>query len=219
MAARKMKKMALAAMLSDRDRLMRALQSAGCVDIIDRGDASDGERRARAEDLVQWIERLDRAIARLAPAKRFRTARGRPTAGEDAIAAARARRGEAAALVGRLEEIDATLADIPSREARERALLRRLRPWAALEIPVERVGKTALTETFLASVPALRYARLRKKAAALGAPVAFERIASKGRTVRLCVCCHQSASGAVDALLRASGARRSTKRCARCPAA
>ncbi len=212
MAIVEMKKMRLVAMKRDRARILHQLQKLASVQIIEgdseelgeyaRGDAS------RFDDLSKQVARLDSAIAKLRP---YDKAKGsfialKPVCTSDAAAQALAAKSEVIEVVKRLEEIDRTMGDLRSREAKENAQIAQLALWEGLDIPLEEIRDTRHAIIRLLSVPAKTCGTFQDGFAAFQVTPEFREISSDRDGVRALFACHAMDRDAYGEALKTSGA-------------
>lgn len=213
MALVEMKKITLLALNQDRARLFRQMQRLGCVQVLECDDAARAgyaqQEKGRLDELSKLVNRLDLAILRLTPFDKHKAGllEGKRTAGADQVAAVTASRDEVMAVVERVEEIERTRGELRARETREKAQIEQLRPFAALDIPLEKLGKTKTSQLMLISLPEKAYDEFAAQVSELGA-ASLEELSRQRETVNLLAGVHESAAeGFAEALKTAGGAR------------
>ncbi len=153
MAIAKMKRLTLFAPLGDRDRLMKAMQRMGCVEVEAPDDEVKeyvAESSREAFEIGEELKRLKWALGRLG---RYDTANKisfgvMPEIDEVVAENALERREELLALVTTLEAFERRLGELRGAEARVKAAQAQYEPWAAF----------ALSPKSLAATRDMRYA-------------------------------------------------------------
>ncbi len=163
MAIEKMKKLRLLAVRAQRDALLKDLMLLGCLEVSEPGSVQDDE----AESIVLHREaggltklRTDQAtlsgalrlMDKYAPAK-SKLLSPKPEVSEDVILDETTLEDNLA-LAERVEALDEKLRRIGAEESRQRSLLEALRPWQALDLPLE-LTETERTAVLLGTMPAL----------------------------------------------------------------
>lgn len=212
MAIVEMKRMRLLALKRDRARILEALQKLCCVHVDATGDAQEREQFApddspRREETQGRIARLDWAIAKLAPFDPIKRPMfsGKEQRGEDDLLSAQASRGDAMEIVERLEKIETTLLQTRTKRAREQSEAEKLLPWRELDAPLERLGVTANSRSFLVSVPARAWEGFCAQAQALDVPPAIEEASRDGSVVNALVATHRAVAAQMDQIVRGAG--------------
>lgn len=207
MAIAEMKKITLLAMNRDKSRLLRQMQRLGCVQVSQLGEEALGQLKSRdtakLEALKADIQRMEEVIARIGkfdPVKKGLFSQ-RPVADEELVETVLARRQDLMELVERNEEMERIRGELRARILREKALIDQMRPWEALTIPLERIGRTGATTLGLYNMMDTSYDQLVKLAGEMSVQPALEVI---GRTagVNLLVACHRAAAAEMDAALK-----------------
>ncbi len=213
MAIVEMKRIALLGLNQDKARLMKKMQRLGCVQVNEsdqQGRASFVEHeQARLADLQRQIDRLDLTIQRLAPFDKHKPGMldGRRAVGSEQIQSALASKGELMEAVARLEEIERTRGDLRAQEARARAQIEQLSPWANLNAPLNKIGPTKTCALTLLSVPLRRFSDFEDGLSALGTAL-FEEISRSTDSVNLLVAAHNDAATGLEELIKRIDAAR-----------
>lgn len=213
MAIAEMKKLTLLALKKDKPRLLKAMQHLSCVQVVEKSGEElgryDEAAGQRLEEIQKAIARLDLTIARLNPFDQHK--RGllslRPQAGEDQVATAAAGRSQAMEVVERMEQIERTRGELRARESREKAQIEQLQPWEALDIPLEKLGETATSLIWLATVPQKNLQAFEDGLNALG-PAGLETLGQVRDGANVVLMAHQSVQEPLEALMREMGAAR-----------
>ncbi|NLD58645.1 MAG: V-type ATP synthase subunit I [Clostridiales bacterium] len=212
MAIVEMKKVRLLALRRDRSRVFRSMQRLGCVHILDGGECAPEEFKPRdlhrLEEAERQIARLDWAVSKIAPfaPEKKGLFSLKPEKTEDDLLAAQAGKADVMEIVSRLEEIERTLSDLRSKEARERAELQKLKPWAPLDAPFERIGAAKNSRSLLVSVQPRDWPALEKGAKELSVEPVLIEISRDRDGVYALIAAHLSDSEALSDLLRLTGA-------------
>lgn len=175
-----MKKLHLVAVMSDRKRLIKALQKLGCVQ-IEPLDAQDMERYAiddggELERAEQTLSRLKWAIARLSRLDAFKKSplAPRDVAGDQEIAAAWASMGQALETIEALEGIERAHAEARAEESRAQHRISQLMPYRSLDEPLEKLGCARLSASVLGALNPRRVSELEEGIASRGLCGRFE---------------------------------------------
>ena len=178
MAIVEMKRVSLLALRADRDRLLRAMQRMGCVEITEIQDeqlkAYLGRERGQAENAEEKLSRIKWAISLLS---RYEVKKksllnmfaGIPEATEEEAQAVAA---DAAAVMRTVEACEACErreGEMRARETRAGVQIAQLRPWLAFDIPAEKLTPTRDTVQFAGTVSATRMEALEGAFAPLAA--------------------------------------------------
>ncbi len=207
MAIVEMKRVSLLGMASERDKLLRALQRAGCVEITEiAGDGVEAYRAKERYALDAAEEKLSRIRWAMSQLGRFEKKQGMlasmsmPEA--DADEAARVAQDEAALMdaVSRVEAIERRSGELRGVEARVKVEMEQLAPWTPLRAPVEMLHDTRDTLQFVGTVPAQKFEELENAAGAL--PVRVECVNRVQSSVYLWIIAHKSARDALQEALR-----------------
>ncbi len=210
MAIVEMKRVTLLAMTADKDKLLRALQRAGCVEVSEVQDeaARAYAWRARA-DLDSADEKLSRIrwtlsqLGRFEPKAGMLAAMSLPEASADE--AKRAAQDEPAlmAVVEKAEALERKSGDLRGAEARIRARIDQLLPWRSLDIPVEKISRTRDTVQFVGSVEGRALEELADALA--GLPARLSRVGDERDGTSVWVIAHRSAEEKVHRALKEAG--------------
>lgn len=212
MAIVEMKKMRLLAMKRDRARILTRLQKLGCVQVIEEDDEAlrpfqnaDG---SRLEEISKQIGRLDWAISKVAPFDPVKKGLFslKPEKDDDALLAAQAARNDMLDVVKRLEEIERTLGELRSREAKERAQIQQLAPWLPLDVPFERLGETKFTRAVMLAVPIKEKAAFLAGVGEFSTEPALSVVSEDRNFLYVLVTAHRSDLEALDSLVKLTGA-------------
>ncbi len=212
MAIVAMKKMRLVAMKHDRAKILHQLQKLAAVQII-KGDAEELGAYAtgdasRFDELSKQVSRLDSAIAKLKPYDQVKASiiAPKPVRSSEDAAQVLAAKGEVLGVVKRLEEIDRTLNDLRSREAKENAQVAQLSQWEGLDIPLEEIGDTKNAVVRLLNLPEKTKGAFTAAFGTFQIAPEYTEISSDREGVRALFACHQMDRAAYTEALRASGA-------------
>ncbi len=212
MAIVEMKKMRLVAMKRDRAKILHQLQRLAAVQIIEgdrealkeyaRGDAS------RFDELQKQVARLDTAISKLKP---YDKTKGgliaiKPVRTSDDAAQALAAKSDVFEVVKRLEEIDRTLNDLRSREAKENAQIAQLGQWEGLDLPLEEIQDTRNTVVRLLNVPEKTLEAFKSALGAFQVAPEFRVVSADRDGARALFACHVTDREAYGEALKTSGA-------------
>ncbi|MBE5785737.1 MAG: V-type ATP synthase subunit I [Clostridiales bacterium] len=132
-----MKRLTLIALKADEAAIMKALQRAGAVEVISRGEEADDA--ALRERLDQDAQRMQTAAELLKPYGKKPPMGPKPERSADELYASTA---ESAALTERAEALGAKLAALRQETEKHRALIEQLSPWRELTAPVESIRPT-----------------------------------------------------------------------------
>lgn len=183
MAIVEMKRFSLLAPRADKDKLLRAMQKMGCVEVTEiRNEGLReyvGRERGAVENAEERLSRIQWAISLLS---RYEQTKKKGLAGmfggpQEASAkeAAAVADGAQAVMetVAACEECERHEGELRSRQTRANAQLQQLRPWLALDIPVERLAPTHDTVQFAGTLPASKREELEGAFAALAARLSW----------------------------------------------
>ena len=163
MAIVEMKRVSLLALRADRDRLLRAMQRMGCVEITEIQDeqlkAYLGRERGQAENAEEKLSRIKWAISLLS---RYEVKKKSllnmfssiPDATEEEAQAVADDAQSVMAAVEACEACERREGDLRGREARANAQIAQLRPWQEFDIPVEKLAPTRETVQFAGTIAA-----------------------------------------------------------------
>ena len=221
MAIVKMKRLRLLALRPDRERLLRQLQSLGCVEIrepaIDMGDPrweglakpdAAGLERAKEQSLLLG-NALD-VLRRYAPAKDgLFTPRPEVTERELFDEAAYAQGLEAAR---RVMEAEQALAAKGAEKAKLQTQRASLEPWASLDVPLETEGTAAVPVHFCSAPVRTDFAAMEAAVAEAAELAQLVRAGSDRELQYFLLICHRSALSACYEAMRPFGASRVTLR-------
>lgn len=212
MAIVEMKKMRLVAMKRDRAKILHQIQRLAAVQIIEgdrealkeyaHGDAS------RFDELQKQVSRLDTAISKLKP---YDKTKGglislKPVRTSDDAAQALAAKNDVFELVKRLEEIDRTLNDLRSREAKENAQIAQLGLWEGLDLPLEEIEDTKNTVVRLLNVPEKTLEAFKSALGAFQVAPEFRVVSADRDGARALLACHAMDREAYGEAVKTSGA-------------
>lgn len=210
MAIVKMKKLQLMVVRQQKDELLRDLMLLGCVEVTDPDAFFEDEEaasclhhesgnlvEARSDQtrLVNGLKLLDK----YAPVK-SKLLSSRPEVTEADFLDDAALQEELAAAKA-LEELEAQVRRLSGEESKLRAAIEALRPWTALELPLETAG-TARTVILLGMLPAAADLQEARKALEDAAPESelFEVSADKEQHYVVLVCLKEAQTEALAAL-------------------
>lgn len=163
MAIVEMKRVSLLALRADRDRLLRAMQRMGCVEITEIQDEQLktylGRERGQAENAEEKLSRIKWAISLLS---RYEVKKKSllnmfssiPDATEEEAQAVADDAQSVMAAVEACEACERREGDLRGREARANAQIAQLRPWQEFDIPVEKLAPTRETVQFAGTIAA-----------------------------------------------------------------
>ena len=221
MAIVKMKRLRLLGLRSDRERLLRPLQSLGCVEIsepaIDLSEPAwstltkpEGGALAKAKEQSQQLSGALEILARYAPAKGALLA-ARPTLTEqqlfddgvyaDGLSAAR-----------QITDAERALAACQAEQAKLQTQKASLEPWLPLDVPLETEGDTTVSVIFGAAPSKVDFASLE---AAVGQATELAQLFPAGSDQDLryfLLVCHASVQSDCSEALRPFGYSRVTLR-------
>ena len=203
MAIVEMKHLSLLALQSDKERMMRAMQRAGCVQLtpLEEEEPSPGQPNGDLTRARDNLSRLSWAINRL---RKFDTA-GKPMFGcmpeitEEEAESTLSDEEKLMGTVKRLEEIEAEIGQCRSETARIEAARASLEPWEKLDLKKSQLSGTADTVCFAGSVQTRRLEEM--KSALAGLPAVTEEEGVLRDMTCLCVIAHKSAGKDVSAAL------------------
>ena len=221
MAIVKMKRLRLLGLRSDRERLLRPLQSLGCVEIsepaIDLSDPAwsalakpEGGALAKAREQSQQLTAALDVLARYAPAKGALLA-ARPTLTEqqlfdDEVYA------DGLSAAWQITDAERALAACQAEQAKLQAQKASLEPWAPLDVPLEAEGDAPVSVIFGAVPSKVDFAAVE---AAVGQATELAQLfpAGSDRDLRyFLLVCHASVQSDCSEALRPFGYSRVTLR-------
>ncbi|MDI9504566.1 MAG: V-type ATP synthase subunit I [Clostridiales bacterium] len=210
MAIAEMKKLRLLALRKDKARLLKVMQKLGCVQVVEQADEAfpaDTLSAQKLEELQKTIGRLDLAIARLSPYDMHKPGMLSlpPEAGEDQVTLAEAGRGDTMKVVERVEEIERTRGELRTRENRDRAQLEMLRPWEAMDVPLDKLGETRSALVWAITLPQKNLIAFEERIKALG-PARIDPVSRVRDELNLLLAAHGSVREGVEELMREHGA-------------
>ena len=210
MAIVEMKRVTLLAMAEDRDRLLHAMQRAGCVEISQVSDEAAGaylpKDRGEWEEAGEKLARIRWTLSRLArfePKRSMLAAMSMPETDEEEARSVAADERRLMAVVEAAEGIERRAGDLKGAEARLRARIEQLSPWKSLDIPVEEIRSTPSTVQFVGTVESRAVEGL--ESALEGLPVHLRRVEDDRDGAHIWIVAHQSAQGEVRDALKAAG--------------
>lgn len=185
MAIVEMKRVTLLAMNAERDRLLRVMQRAGCVQVEAVG-GEDAEAYLRREHgaLDAAEEKLTRIRWTLSQLGRYDADKpgmlaslSMPAVDAEQADAVAASEEELLAVVSAVEACERKSGELRGRQARLQVQMQQLAPWRGLDIPVERLCDTRDTVQFAGTVLGRAWEAL--ETALAGLPAQWERIAEE----------------------------------------
>ncbi len=207
MAIVEMKRVRLLAMASDRDKLLRILQKAGCVQVAEvQQDGMDAYLPKDRDALSSADEKLTRIrwaigqLARFQPKVGMLQSMSMPEISEREADEIAANEGALMAVVEAVEALERRSGELRGAQARIHAEMEQLEPWRGLDIPVERIADTRDTAQFVGSVDKRRMDALQSALADL--PVRVETVGEVQEAAYIWVVAHKSARDAVVAALK-----------------
>ena len=221
MAIVKMKRLRLLGLRSDRERLLRPLQSLGCVEIsepaIDLSDPAwsalakpEGGGLAKAKEQSQQLTAALEVLARYAPAKGALLA-ARPTLTEkqlfdDGVYT------DGLSTAGQITDAERALAACQAEQARLQTQKASLEPWVPLDVPLETEGDATVSVIFGAVPSKVDFAAVE---AAVGQATELAQLfpAGSDRDLRyFLLVCHASVQSDCSEAMRPFGYSRVTLR-------
>lgn len=208
MAIVEMKRVTLLAMNAERDRLLRVMQRAGCVQVEAVG-GEDAEAYLRREHgaLDAAEEKLTRIRWTLSQLGRYDADKpgmlaslSMPAVDAEQADAVAASEEELLAVVSAVEACERKSGELRGRQARLQVQMQQLAPWRGLDIPVERLCDTRDTVQFAGTVLGRAWEAL--ETALAGLPAQWERIAEERDNVCVWVVAHRSARDEVQSALK-----------------
>lgn len=221
MAIVKMKRLRLLGLRSDRERLLRPLQSLGCVDIrepaIDLSDPAwsalakpEGAGLAKAKEEAQLIDAALEVLRKYAPAKDGLLA-ARPTMTEQQLFDDKVY-ADGLAAAGQVTDGERELAACMAEQAKLQSQKASLEPWLPLDVPLETEGDATVPILFCAAPSKVDFAALE---AAVGQAAEAAQLfpAGSDRELRyFLLICHSSVLSDCTEALRPFGFSRVTLR-------
>ncbi len=209
MAIIEMKRVSLLGMLAERDKLLRALQRAGCVQISEiAGEELSNYRPKDHRMLDSAEEKLTRIRWAISQLGRFEKKQGmlasmsmlEVDAGEaEKIAADEDR---FMGIVEAIEGVERKSGELRGVEARLKVEIEQLSPWLSLPVPVEMLQDTRETIQLIGTVPAQNYGAM--EAAFSGFPLRMECVNKSHGAMNIWIVSHKSAKEPVLEALRAA---------------
>ncbi|KXG77940.1 hypothetical protein AN618_07480 [Fervidicola ferrireducens] len=167
MAIVKMKKMYLLGLKKDLDRFLDALQRLGAVEIADIEEEEGGSSKITAElsDLDTKLSRLKFAIEFLRPYAKEQNPLfyGRPKVSLRKLREISSREGEIFEIVDAIYGFEQRFSRLKTEEGRIGNQIELIKPWGALDIPVEDLGTTGRVDLKAISVPKKNFKALLDK--------------------------------------------------------
>ena len=178
------------------------MQKLGCVQVVEQADEAfpaDTSSARKLEELQKTIGRLDLAIARLSPCDTHKTGLLSlpPEAREDQVTLAEAGRGDTMKVVERVEEIERTRGELRTRESRDRAQIEMLRPWEAMDVPLDKLGETRSALVWAITLPQKNLIAFEEGVKALG-PAQIDRVSRVRDEWNLLLAAHGSVREGVE---------------------
>lgn len=221
MAIVKMKRLRLLGLRSDRERLLRPLQSLGCVDVrepaIDLSDPAwsalakpEGSGLAKAKEQAQLIDAALEVLRKYAPAKDGLLA-ARPTMTEGQLFDDKVY-ADGLAAAGQVTDGERELAACLAEQAKLQSQKASLEPWVPLDVPLETEGDATVSILFCAAPSKVDFATL-EASVAQAAEAAQLFPAGSDRELRyFLLICHNSVLTDCTEALRPFGFTRVTLR-------
>ena len=208
MAIAVMRKLRLAAISSDRDKILNALQKTGAVEIKPLFDKENTHRpQADADALFARLERAERALEELeATSRRFAKESkleyspckdGFEISYDDFISADE-KRGEAEELIEKIEALQEERKEAQAELAKVRRDALAAKPYAEIDEPFYEFGSTKHVKIQLGAMPKNKLAETE---AALGDMAALS-VSGAGDTVAVAVAAHMSFAEKAEEILR-----------------
>ncbi len=212
MAIVDIKKITLLAAKGDKESILHALQRLRCVQIMPLADADLAARvqsnGQKSEELTAEITRISWAIkvldAYAQPEKKGMMASfaPKPVAHAKDVDAVLARKEDLMRTVQTAEACERTTGELRTREARIDATRDLYIPWLGLDVPLDRLGQSRATDTWLTILPEKHWQSLQDACAEAKLPMECMAVSIHQHQVHALMICHRSVRGDVDALLR-----------------
>ena len=210
MAIVKMKKLQLMVVRQQKDELLRDLTILGCVEVTDPDAFFEDEEAAsclhhESGNLVEARSDQTRLVNGLKLLDKYAPVKSKLLSSHPEVTEADflddAALQEELAAAKALEELEAQVRRLSGEESKLRAAIEALRPWTALELPLETAG-TARTVILLGMLPAAADLKEARKALEDAAPESelFEVSADKEQHYVVLVCLKEAQTEALAAL-------------------
>ncbi len=211
MAIVDMKKLTVMAVSADKGKVLRALQKLRCAQIIPPADEGV---RARVHSDLRQAEKLDESMSRIAWAikdlGRYAGKSGgmlasfapKPEVDTAKAQEVLAQKDALLEVVYEAERCERRMGELRTRDARIQAAREQFLPWAGLDVPLERIGATRATETWLATLPAKQWEALTAAIAEQGLAAEIAVVSQDRTSAYVLAVCHRSVRTELEALLR-----------------
>ncbi len=208
MAIVEMKRLTLLALLKDKEKLLHAIQRMGCIQITDIPEEGLKPFLSKAGGVVKAEEEVSRLRWAIDKLSRYDKAKpplfgSRPEVFREQAEEVLSNKAHHLKTVSNAEECEQRAGELKGQEARLRAAMEQLAPWANLDIPVSALRNTRDTMQQAGTMPRQAFDTIAVKWA--DQPVILAEVGALQDTVYVYAMAHQSVGEAFQADLKEAG--------------